>query len=91
MILKGENRSAGRETLLCHFVKQPELYIKIQSVPRSKTHFFSVINTDQLVMYREINVVCSGIHMQHINALQKEEFLDVEAGGTYSYHLKGLR
>ena len=91
MVLKGENQSAARETLLCHLVKQPELYIKIQSVPRSKTHLFSVINMDELIMYTEIKGVCSESHMQNINATQKVEYLDVEAGGTYSNHSKGLR
>jgi len=91
MKTKGENRSAGRETRLCHFVKQPELHLKIQSVPRSKTQFFSVTNTGQLMVYREIKAVCSEIGMQQINAMQKVEFLDVEVGGVYSYHLKRLK
>jgi hypothetical protein len=85
------NRSFWKETRFCHFVKQPELYIKIQSVPRSKTTLFSVTNTDQLMVYREIKAVCSEIHVQHINAVQKVEFLDVEAGDTYSYHLKKFK
>ena len=38
-----------------------ELYIKIQSVPRSK-HSVSVIKTSQLKLYREIIAVCSQIH-----------------------------
>ena len=37
-----------------------ELYIKIQSVPRSK-HTVSVIKTSQLILYREIIAVCSQI------------------------------
>ena len=41
-----------------------ELYIKIQSVPRSK-HSVSVINTSQLMLYREIIVVCSQIHTKY--------------------------
>ena len=39
---------------------------KIQSVPRSK-HYVSVIQTIQLIMYREINAVFSQIHTKHIN------------------------
>jgi len=39
----------------------PKLYIKIQSVPRSK-HTISVIQTSQLMLYREIIAVCSQIH-----------------------------
>ena len=38
-----------------------ELYIKTQSVPRSK-HCISVIQTNQLMQYREIIAVCSEIH-----------------------------
>ena len=45
-----------------------ELYIKIQSVPRSK-HSVSVIKTSLLVFYREIIAVCSQIHTKHINKL----------------------
>jgi len=45
-----------------------ELYIKTQSVPRSK-HTVSVIKTSQLMLYREIIAVCSQIHTKHINAL----------------------
>ena len=43
-----------------------ELYINIQSVPRSK-HSVSVIKTSQLMLYREIIAVCSEIHTKHIN------------------------
>ena len=45
-----------------------ELYIKTQSVPRSK-HSVSVIKTSQLMPYREIIAVCSEIHSRHINTL----------------------
>ena len=45
-----------------------ELYIKTQSVPRSK-HSVSVIKTSQLMLYREIIAVCSQIHTKHINTL----------------------
>jgi len=45
-----------------------ELYIKIQTVPRSK-HAISVIKTSQLMLYREIIAVCSQIHTKHINTL----------------------
>jgi len=45
-----------------------ELYIKTQSVPRSK-HSVSVIKTSQLMLYREIIAVCPQIHTKHINTL----------------------
>ena len=45
-----------------------ELYIKIQSVPRSK-HSVSVIKTRKLMLYREIIAVFSQIHTKHINTL----------------------
>jgi hypothetical protein len=41
---------------------------KIQSVPHSK-HSVSVIQTSQLMLYREIIAVCSEIHIKHINTL----------------------
>ena len=49
-------------------VQNVQLYIKTQSVPRSK-HSVSVIKTSQLMLYREIIAVCSEIHTQHINTL----------------------
>ena len=45
-----------------------ELYIKIQSVPRSK-HSVSVIKTSQVKLYREIIAVFSQIHTKRINTL----------------------
>ena len=51
-----------------HCGRNVELYIKIQSVPRSK-HTVSVIKTSQLMLYREIIAVCSEIHTKHINTL----------------------
>jgi len=45
-----------------------DLYIKIQSVPRSK-HSVSVIKTSQLMLYNEIIAVYSQIHTKHINTL----------------------
>jgi len=45
-----------------------ELYIKTQSVPRSK-HCASVIQTSELMLYREIIAVCSEIHTKHKNTL----------------------
>jgi NifU-like protein involved in Fe-S cluster formation len=45
-----------------------ELYIKIQSVPRSK-HSVSVIKTGQLMLYTEIIAVCSQIHTKRTNTL----------------------
>ena len=48
--------------------KRRLLYLKIQSIPRSK-HSVSVIKTSQLMLYREIIAVCSQIHTKHINTL----------------------
>jgi len=45
-----------------------ELYIKTQSVQRSK-HSVCVIKTSQLMLYREIIAVCSQIHTKHIYTL----------------------
>jgi len=56
-----------------------ELYVKTQSVPRSK-HSVSVIQTSQLMLYREIMAVCSEIHTKQINTLcgQNVELLNVK-------------
>jgi hypothetical protein len=64
-----------------------ELDIKIQSVPRSK-HSVSVIQTSQLMLYREIIAVCSETHTKHINTVcgLNVELLNVKSGGTYSSH-----
>jgi hypothetical protein len=58
-----------------------------QNVLRSK-HSVSVIKTNELMLYSEIIAVCSQIHTKHINTLcgQNVKFLNVEPGGTYSYH-----
>jgi len=45
-----------------------ELYIKIQSAPRSKQSI-SVIKSSQLMLSREIIAVCSQIHTKHVNTL----------------------
>jgi hypothetical protein len=45
-----------------------ELYIEIQSVPHSE-HSVSVIQTRQLMLYKEIIAVCSQIHTEHTNTL----------------------
>jgi hypothetical protein len=64
-------------------VTQPVLAVqsvlKIQSVPRSK-HFVPIIETSQLMLYREIIAVCSQIHTKHINTLcgQNVELLNVK-------------
>jgi len=65
----------------------PEVYINIQSVPRSK-HFPSVIKTSQLMLYGEIIAVCSEIHIKHINTLCGEnvELLNVKPGSKNSNH-----
>ena len=46
-----------------------ELYIKTQSVPRSKHTASLFIKTSQLMLFREIISVCSQIHTKHINTL----------------------
>jgi hypothetical protein len=45
-----------------------------------KTHFVSVIKTNQLMLYREIIAVCSEIHTKHINTFcgQNVEFVNVK-------------
>ena len=65
-----------------------ELYIKFQSVPRSKHTPSRFIKTSQLMLYREIIAVCSQIHTKQINTLcgQNAEFVNVKPGGTYSDH-----
>jgi len=47
------------------------------------THFVSVIQTSQLMLYREIVAVCSQIHTKHIYTLcgQNVELLNVKPGG----------
>ena len=45
------------------------IYIKIQSVPRSKHTPSRLYKTSQLMLYREIIAVCSQIHTKHINTL----------------------
>ena len=57
--------------------------LKNQSVPRSK-HSVSVIQTSQLMLYREIIAVCSQIHTKHLNTLcgQNVELVNVKPGGT---------
>ena len=54
-------------------------YINAQLVSRSK-HSVSVIQTSQLMLYREIIAVCSEIHTKHINILcgRNVELLDVK-------------
>jgi len=46
------------------------------------------------MLYREIIALCSQIHTNHTNTLygKNTEFVNVKAGGTYSYHwaLEGL-
>ena len=62
------------------FGQNVELYVNMQSVPRSKH------TPSQLMLYREIIAVCSQIHTKHINTLcgQKVEF--VNTGGTNTDH-----
>jgi len=56
-----------------------ELYIKIQPVPRSE-HTVSSIKTNQLMLHREVIVVCSQIHTIHLNTLcgLNVEFVNVK-------------
>jgi hypothetical protein len=64
-VLNSRAESADTELL------QPDvawISLKIQSVPRSE-HTVSVIQTSQLMLYREIIAVCSEIHTKHINTL----------------------
>jgi hypothetical protein len=57
----------------------PELYIKLQSVPRSK-HTVPLTKTSQLMLCREIIAVCSQIYTKHINTVcgQSVELLNVK-------------
>ena len=75
----------GRKNTVCRWLEEddwqfrrnPELSLKIQSVPRSK-HSASVTKTSQLMLYREIMAVCSEIHTKHINNLVWKERRIVE-------------
>ena len=53
-----------------------EIYIKIQSVPRSKQSV-SVIKSGKLMLYMEIIAVCSQIHTKHVHALWAEQRMSV--------------
>jgi len=44
------------------------MYIKTQSLPRSK-HSVSVLRASQLMLYREIIAVCSEIRTKHTNTM----------------------
>ena len=58
--------------IIIHCVGQNlELYIKTQSVTRSK-HSVSVIKTSQLMLHREIIAVCSQIHIKYIYTLCRQ-------------------
>jgi len=50
--------------------------------------YISVIQTSQLMLYREIIAVCSQVHTKHINTPygQNVQFVNVKPGGTYSNH-----
>ena len=59
----------GRDYLQWHLNKlKPKLLLNTQSAPRSK-HFVSVIQTSQLMLYKEIIAVCSQIHIKHITQI----------------------
>ena len=70
--------------------EQRELHLNIHSVPRSK-HFPRRLwkKRSQLMLYREIIVVCSEIHTEHTNTLcgQNLEFLNVKPDRAYSKRL----
>ena len=71
----------GTNTKLKGAVRNFANWPKIWSVPRSKLTQFRFKKTSQLMLYREINAVCSQIRTKHINTLsgQKVEFtLNVE-------------
>ena len=70
--------SEEQKMFLLKMQEKNKLYIKTQSVPRSK-HSVSVIKTSQLMLYREIIAVCSQIHTKHKNTLcgQNVEWLNV--------------
>ena len=57
-------------------------WIETQSVPRSK-HSISFINTNHLMLYREIMAVCSDSHAIH-------KFPNVKPGGTVHIVTTGL-
>ena len=46
-----------------------ELYIKTQSVPRSKHTSSRLKKTSQLMLYRKIIAVCSQIHTKYTNCV----------------------
>jgi len=60
----------------------------IQSYCTVNTVSVSVIQTSQLMLYRELIAVCSEIHTKHINTLcgQIVELLSVKTSGIYSNH-----
>ena len=58
------------------------LYIRNQSVPRSKLSTM-VIKTNQLMTYKTKVAVCSDIRTKHSTQSERHvEFLDVKPGGT---------
>jgi len=63
----------------CKYKVYLKLYLNIELVPRSK-HSPSRLLTGQLMLYREINAVCSQIHTKHINTVcgQNVEFVNVK-------------
>jgi hypothetical protein len=58
---------------ICVSVKHIRPYVSL-------VHSVSVIKTSQLMLYREIIIVCSQIHTKHINTLcgQNAEFVNVK-------------
>ena len=77
-IAKLEIKRTDMLVITNYALKGRDLYTKTQSVPRSK-HSIWVIQTSQLMLYREIVAVCSEIHTKHINTLcgQNVELLNV--------------
>ena len=63
--------------------KRNLLYIRNQSVPRSKHFPTTVIKTNQLMTYKAKAAVCSDIRTKHSTQSERHvEFLNVKPGGT---------
>jgi hypothetical protein len=73
MALNVTGQPVNRTTVVSPFKdkNKSEIHMKIQSVPRSK-HSVSVIQTCQLMLYRENVAVCSQIHRKHIYSVWAE-------------------
>jgi hypothetical protein len=49
------------------------------------THGFSVVKTNELMLYRKMNAVCSEMRTKHINIFcgQNADLINVKSGGAY--------